>query len=178
MQVMVTFRHVEPTEGLRQYAEEKVQRVRKFLRRPIEAHVTLSVVKHRHIAEVQVRANRLDITATEETDDLYSAIDLAMSKVERQVKKHVDKHFDHKGATAAASATAKASSGGVQRPRPGSTIHTQRVPVKPMSIDEAVLQLKLQKTEFLLFRNAANETLSVVYRRRDGNYGLIEPELS
>ena len=89
MQVMVTFRHVEPTDGLRQYAEEKVQRVHKFLRRPIEAHVILSVEKTRHIAEVLVTANRLNITATEQTGDLYSAIDLAMSKVERQVKKHV-----------------------------------------------------------------------------------------
>ena len=85
MHVMVTFRHVEPTDGLRHYAEEKVQRVHKFLRRPIEAHVILSVEKQRHIAEVQVTANHLNINAAEETGDLYSAIDRAMSKVERQV---------------------------------------------------------------------------------------------
>lgn len=174
MQVMVTFRHVEPTDGLRQYAEEKVQRVRKFLRRPIEAHVILSVLKHRHIAEVQVRANHLDITAAEETADLYSAIDLAMSKIERQVKKHVSKHYDHKGADNTVTPAARANSNA----RRSGTIRAQRVAVKPMSIDEAVMQLKLQNTDFLLFKNAANETLSVLYRRRDGNYGLIEPEPS
>ncbi len=172
MQVMVTFRHVEPTEGLRQHAEDKVQRVHKYLRRPIEAHVTLSVEKQRHIAEVQLTANHLNVTATEETDDLYSAIDLAMTKIERQVKKHTAKIKDHKGPNNVATPLA----GSIERA--GSTIHTQRIAVKPMSVDEAVMQLKLQKTDFLLFTNAATDALSVVYRRKDGNYGLIEPEPS
>jgi len=173
MQVIVTFRHVEPTDGLRQHAEEKVQRVHKYLRRPIEAHIILSVEKQRHIAEVQLSANHLNVTATEETDDLYSAIDLAMSKIERQIKKHTAKFKDHKGPSNAA-ATPMAG----ENERPGATIHTQRIAVKPMSVDEAVLQLKLQKNDFLLFTNAATDALSVVYRRKDGNYGLIEPEQS
>ncbi len=171
MQVMVTFRHVEPSEGLRSYAEEKVQRVHKFLRNPIDAHVTLTVEKQRHIAEVQVNASHLKITATEETADLYAAIDLAMDKVERQIKKHSEKHKEHKGPGA----------GAIPEPvqaekRNGATVRLQRVAVKPMSVDEAVLQLKMAKNDFLLFRNADNEVLSVVYRRKDGNYGLIEPE--
>jgi putative sigma-54 modulation protein len=173
MQVMVTFRHVEPTEGLRQHAEEKVQRVHKYLRRPIEAHVTLTVEKQRHIAEVQVSANHLNITATEETDDLYSAIDLAMSKIERQVKKHTAKYKEHKGPNNSPTPGLT-----TERDRAGATIHTQRVAVKPMSVDEAIMQLKLQKNDFLLFTNAATDALSVVYRRKDGNYGLIEPERS
>lgn len=171
MQVMVTFRHVEPTEGLRQHAEEKVQRVHKYLRRPIEAHVILSVEKQRHIAEVQLSANHLNVTATEETDDLYSAIDLAMSKIERQVKKHTAKIRAHKGPN---NASANPVAG--EKERTGATIHTQRVAVKPMSVDEAVMQLKLLKNDFLLFTNAATNALSVVYRRKDGNYGLVEPE--
>jgi len=173
MQVMVTFRHVEPTDGLRQHAEEKVQRVHKYLRRPIEAHIILSVEKQRHIAEVLLTANHLSVTATEETNDLYSAIDLAMTKIERQVKKHTAKFKDHKGPNNAA-ATVMAG----ETERTGATIHTQRVAVKPMSVDEAVMQLKLQKNDFLLFTNAATDALSVVYRRKDGNYGLVEPEQS
>jgi len=174
MQVMVTFRHVDPTDGLRQYAEDKVQRVHKFLRRPIEAHVILSVEKQRHIAEVQVTANHLNINATEETGDLYSAIDLAMTKIERQVKKHVAKYKDRKGVNNVAVDEASASTGARGR----SVIRTQRVAVKPMSVDEAMMQLKLLKNDFLLFKNAANDTLSVIYRRKDGNFGLIEPEPS
>ncbi len=174
MQVMVTFRHVEPTEGLRQHAEEKVQRVHKYLRRPIEAHVTLTVEKQRHIAEVQLSANHLKVTATEETDDLYSAIDMAMSKIERQVKKHTAKYKQHKAPNNSATNPLTAE----REHAAGATIHTQRVAVKPMSVDEAVMQLKLQKNDFLLFTNAATDALSVVYRRKDGNYGLIEPERS
>jgi len=173
MQVMVTFRHVEPTEGLRQHAEDKVQRVHKYLRRPIEAHIILSVEKQRHIAEVQLSANHLNVTATEETDDLYSAIDLAMSKIERQVKKHAAKVKDHKGSN-----NASTSPRADDARRVGATIHTQRVAVKPMSVDEAVMELKLLKNDFLLFTNAATDALSVIYRRKDGNYGLIEPERS
>jgi len=176
MQVTVTFRHVEPTDGLRSYAEEKVQRVHKYLRHPIDAHVILAVEKQRHIAEVQVNASHLNITATEETGDLYSAIDLAMDKVERQVKKHVEKHKEHKGPSVA-TATAEAQ----QAPAPernGGAIRTQRVTVKPMSVEEAILQLKTAKNDFLLFRNASNEILSVVFRRKDGNYGVLEPEAS
>jgi len=172
MQIIVTFRRVEPTEGLRQYAEEKMRRVHKFLRRPIDAHVILSVLKHRHIAEVQVSANHLNITATEETDDLYSAIDLAMSKLERQIKKRVAKAKDHKGATDTATAVPPTSGPG------GSVVRTERVAVKPMSVEEAIMHLRMRKNDFLLFTNAATETLSVVYRRKDGNYGLIEPEPS
>jgi putative sigma-54 modulation protein len=173
MQVMVTFRHIEPTEGLRSHAEEKVQRVHKFLRRPIEAHVILSVLKHRHIAEVQLTANHLNVTATEETDDLYSAIDLAMSKIERQVKKHVARVKDHKGNNEAVAVPPVADTASGR-----SILRTQRVAVKPMSVDEALMQLKLLKNDFLMFKNAANETLNVIYRRKDGNYGLIEPDLS
>jgi len=170
MQIMVTFRQVAPSERLRQHAENKIQRIRKFLRRPIEAHVTLSVLKRRHIAEVQLSANHLNLTATEETGDLYSAIDLAMTKLERQVKKHVGKRNKHKGPTARA-AVAVASEGVTRRLRP------RRMVVKPLTLGEAARQLRAQKGEFLLFKNAATDALTVIFQRKDGNLGLIEPEL-
>jgi len=172
MQIMVTFRRVEPTEGLRQYAEEKMRRLHKFLRRPIDAHMILSVLKHRHIAEVQVSGNHLNITAAEETDDLYSAIDLAMSKLERQIKKRLAKAKDHKGANTTATSVAPTNGPGE------SLVRTERVALKPMSVDEAIMHLRMRKNDFLLFKNAATETLSVIYRRKDGSYGLIEPEPS
>jgi putative sigma-54 modulation protein len=173
MQVMVTFRHVKPTKGLRQHAEDKVQHAVRFLHRPIEAHVILSVEKQRHIAEAQVTGSRLTLTATEETGDLYSAIDLAAAKLERQAKKHMAKY---KARTAINHATPLPPAEAGRRGGP--VILIQRLAVKPMSVDEAVLQLKFVKNEFLLFKNAATEMLNVVYRRKDGNYGLIEPEPS
>jgi putative sigma-54 modulation protein len=173
MQMMVTFRHVKSTKGLRQHAEERVEHAVRFLRHPIEAHVILSVEKQRHIAEVQVTGRHLALTATEETGDLYSAIDLAASKLERQVKKRMAKVKDRK-ANNNATTTLVADDG----TRASAVIRTQRVALKPMSVDEAVLQLKMIKNDFLLFKNAATDLLSVVYRRKDGNYGLIEPEPS
>ncbi len=172
MQVMVTFRHLDPTDGLRQYAEDKVQRVRKFLRRPIDAHVTLSVEKQRHVAEIQVTANRLTATAREQTGDLYSAIDLAMAKVERQIKRHVTRAQARK---TAAAPPARAS----RRPRPASApVRVERVAAKPMSIDQAVAELELSRRAVLLFTNAERDTLAVLYRRAEGGYGVIEPEPS
>jgi putative sigma-54 modulation protein len=173
MHVMVTFRQVEPSHGLRRHAEKKLLRIHKFLRDPIEAHVILAVIKHRHVAEVQVSADHLNLTATEETDDLYSAIDLAVAKLERQIDRRVAKRKDHKGVNSAA-AVARLSA----REPVGEAIRTQRVAVKPMSVDEAVMQLKRSKSEFLLFKNADTDSVSVIYRRKDGNYGLIEPEPS
>ncbi len=174
MQVLVTFRHVEPTNALREYAEQKVRRVQKFLKRPSDAHVVLSVVKRRHIAEVTLQAPRSTLTATEETGDLYSAIDLAMDKIERQARKLVTKRNSRKHQGRAGETGEEIR---VDTPS-GDVVWTERVAIKPMSIDEAVMQMKLLKNEFLLFQNAANEMLSVVYRRKDGQFGLIEPEVS
>ena len=175
MPVTVTFRQVRPTEALRRHAETKAQRLQKFLHRPIDGHVVLSVLKHRHIAEFVVNADRMSFTATEETDDLYSAIDLAIAKLERQIAKRITKRKARKHDGAAVVPAAEAEKGA--RRRRGPVIETERVTVKPMSVDEGVMQMNLLKKDFFLFKNAANDTLGVIYRRRDGNYGLIEPEM-
>jgi putative sigma-54 modulation protein len=177
MPVTVTFRHVRPTDALRRHAEKKAARLQRFLHHPIEAHVVLSVLKHRHIAEVIVNADRMSFTATEETGDLYSAIDLSMGKVERQISKRTAKRKSrkHDGGGAEEPAAAPAPR---QRRRQGSVVETERVTVKPMSVEESVLQMNLLKKDFFLFKNAATDAVSVIYRRRDGNYGLLEPDAS
>ncbi len=97
MQVTVTFRRIEATDSIRDYADAKVRRVvSKYFRRPLEGHVVLSVSKRRHSAEITVVADRLTLNAKEETGDLYAAIDLAMDKIERQAKKRKTKRQAHK----------------------------------------------------------------------------------
>lgn len=91
LKVNVTFRHVEPTDALRQYAERKLGHVSRALKRPCEAHLILSVDKYRHCGEVTFKAGRLTATAAEENTDLYAVIDLLADKVGRQLKKHVEK---------------------------------------------------------------------------------------
>ena len=196
MQVNVTFRHIEATNALREHAEDRVQRIAKYLHRPIDAHVVLSVVKRRHIAEIVLNADRTMLNVKEETDDLYSAIDQAADKLEQRVRKHLSKLKSHKrpesarrqregSAALAPSPQSRAAlrmnvirAGTVTRRGGPQVIKSKRLPVKPMSVEEAVLQMDLMSSEFLVFLDAATDTLSVVYRRRDGEYGLIMPDAS
>jgi len=87
MQILVTFRHVDPTPALKSYAEEKLARVKKYLRRPVEAHVILAVSKERHVAEITLKADHVTMFAEDTTHDLYSAIDLAVDKLEHQAQR-------------------------------------------------------------------------------------------
>ena len=194
MRINVTFRHMEATDALRDHAEKRVRRVAKYVHRPIDAHVILSVVKRRHIAEVVLNADRATMTAKEETGDLYSAIDLAGDKLEQRARKHTEKLTNHKGRNRvrriapdvpAVEAPARDLPGlridvlrsdSFGRRKGPEVIHTKRLPIKPMTVEEAVMQMDLMSNEFLVFRNAGSDALSVVYRRKDGHYGLIAPE--
>ncbi len=179
MRVTVTFRHLEATDALRRYAETKIRRVvSKYFHRPLEGHVVLAVSKRRHSAEITVAADRTTLNAHEETGDLYSAIDLAVDKIERQAKKRKAKRKGHK-TVVAPRATA---TGNAEETRPAEAeeqaspvVRTERLAAKPMTVEEAMMQLDMSAREFLVFRNAASEALNVIYRRRDGDYGLIEP---
>ena len=180
MHVTVTFRHVDPTPALRAYAEEKLARVKKYLRRPVDAHVILSVAKERHVAEITLKADHVTMFAQEETHDLYSAIDLALDKLEHQAQKLKAKRRSHRAGRGGEPPEVTASVLAAEPETPGATravIRTQRIPAKPMSVEEAVDQLASSGDDFLVFTNASNQTLAVLYRRKDGNYGLIEPEV-
>src|SRR5215468_9950088 len=174
MQINVTFRHVDPTPALRTHAEDKLERmVKKYLHRPVDAHVILSVAKERHVAEVTLQADHVTMFAKEETTDLYAAIDLAVEKLEHQAQKLRAKRKEHKGPGRTVSeGEAGSSPDGPARPR----VIPRRVSAKPMHVDEAVETLARSGDEFLVFTNAASQGLAVLYRRKDGNYGLIETE--
>ena len=181
MEVSVTFRHLEPTAALKDYATDKVERIcSKYLRFPLEASVILSVTKQRQMAEINVHAKHFDISAHETTGDLYSAIDLALDKLEAQLRRHKDRINHHKGRQPASGEpktvavevfdVEERDAGGVPR-----IIEKDNIPAKPLSIDDAILQLELNHAEFLVFWNSGTESISVIYKRRDGNYGLITP---
>ena len=179
MHVTVTFRHVEPNAALRAYAEEKLARVKKYLRRPVDAHVILSVAKERHVSEITLKADHVTMVAQEETHDLYSAIDLALDKLEHQAQKLKAKRRSHRGGRGGEPAGVTSSVLAAEPGTPGAgraVIRTQRIPAEPMSVEEAVERLAATRDEFLVFTNAASQNLAVLYRRHDGNYGLIEPE--
>jgi putative sigma-54 modulation protein len=180
MQILVTFRHVDPTPALKSYAEEKLARVKKYLRRPVEAHVILAVSKERHVAEITLKADHVTMFAEDTTHDLYSAIDLAVDKLEHQAQRLHERRRRKGGTNARGLDTSEVTTSVLAADSRGPSgaaevILTQRVPAKPMSVEEAVAELAASNDEFLVFTNASNERLAVLYRRRDGNYGLIEP---
>ena len=180
MQLSVTFRHMEPSDALKNYVQERTSRLTRYIDRPLESHVTLKVEKFRQIADVVITTNGIRIAGVESHEDMYAAIDLVMEKIERQVKKYKSKIRKHK-------------------PTPGKeirwrrdiyeqesfdedgepvVIRTDNYEVKPMSVDEAAMQMDLSSQEFLVFNNATSQTVNVIYRRKDGNYGLIVPQNS
>jgi putative sigma-54 modulation protein len=173
MQITVTFRHVDPTPALRSYAEDKVARVaRKYLRRPGDAHVILGVAKERHVAEITLQADHVSMFAKETTHDLYSAIDLAVEKLEHQAQKLKAKRSERKGTGTARAASPSDDGTEVERPPPR-VVETREVSAKPMSVEDAVGRLERSTDEFLVFTNEVDQRLAVLYRRKDGRFGLI-----
>lgn len=176
MQINVTFRHIEPSLPLREYAQEKISRVKKYIEEPIEAHIVLKVEKFRHIAEATIDAKGLRINGTEETDDMYSAIDLLADTLEGQVKKGKDKCRRRKPVATGKDFPPAASlaGGGIDEEQEPRVIMTEQVFAKPMEIDEAVTQLHTSTGEFLVFTNRHTKRINVLYRRKDGQFGLID----
>jgi putative sigma-54 modulation protein len=181
LQVSVTFRHMDASDALRDYAVDKVGRiVAKYLKNAVEAHVILASNRHRqhNLAEINIHASQFDISAHAENPDLYAGIDFAIDKVEAQLRKHKDRINDRKGrASLHEIATMIPVDVVSEHDEEGATrvIETETMHAKPLSVDDAVMQLELTHSEFLVFRNSANSTISVVYKRRDGHYGLIIP---
>lgn len=175
MQINVTFRHTEPSQAVREYAEEKLSKVKKYLEEPIEAHVVLKVEKFRHIAEVMVESNGLRLNGTEETQDLYSAIDLVADNIERQITRSKEKGRRRQPTAAEAGLARPAEAASAEEEPERRIVKAQQVYAKPMDLDEAVLQMDHSNGDFIVFTNRTNNRISVLYRRRDGDFGLIEP---
>ena len=179
MQVSVTFRKIDASDTLRSYAQEKLYRIKKYVEGPIEAHVVLSVEKFRHIAEVSINANGLRLNGQEETGDMYSAIDMVVDKIESQIKRYRQKLRKRKndgGSKALVMKMNVLAGESFEEDREPQVIKTKQIHAKPMDLEEAVMQMDLANSEFLVFTNAKTESINVIYRRKDGNYGLIEPE--
>ncbi len=178
MNVIINGRHLEITPALRSYAEEKIGRFDKYLSNINEAVVTLSVDKYRHKAEVLLKVNGVKIQAEGKTDEVYSAIDQVVDKLEKQVVKYKEKQHDYRKGE---KKTVEMPGAGVQLPAAGNVgsgaiIKHKRFDMKPMSAEEAVNQMELLDKDFFVFTNEKSADINVVYRRNDGNYGLIEPE--
>jgi putative sigma-54 modulation protein len=206
MQLSTTFRHMDASQAVRDYAEEKLDKIRKYFQKdPIAAHAVFAVERgFHHVADINITLpNGIVINAKETTEDMYSSIDLATARIERQVRKWKDKIRDHKphggpsvsvremvilaeeleprhpspGAAPAdttpnrAAAKPAAASPAVSAFR---VVKDETFTARSMKVEDAVMQLNLLGDEVMVFTDINSQTISVLYRRKDGNYGLIE----
>ncbi|MCX8044299.1 MAG: ribosome-associated translation inhibitor RaiA [Desulfobacterota bacterium] len=178
MDIIVTFRHIQPNDALRSYAEEKASRIGKYVNNVREIHVILTLEKRSYVAEVIVHVNRAKITAKEATEDnMYASIDLVMDKIERQIKKYKDKMTDHKEHSRKALHNVFAvTETGNKSER--TVVRTETVSIATMTVDNALRHLGEQEEDFFVFKNQDTDQVNVLYRRRDGGIGLIEPARS
>jgi putative sigma-54 modulation protein len=176
MQTSVTFKNLDPSDHLRAYVSDKLNRFDKYFYNLGEANVVLSVEKFRHIAEVNIAGDRLTIIGKEETEDMHASIDMVLDKLEKQIKKNKQKRRDFR------SGKSKPKTGGIdveggEEEADERGLYVKSIDYKPMDVDEAILQMDLIEDNFLVFTNARSERVNVLYRRKDGNYGLIQPTM-
>jgi putative sigma-54 modulation protein len=175
MKFIISGKHINVTDALKEKVTKKIGKMNKYFSEDTEAHVTMSVEKVRQIIEVTILYNGVVFRAEVSTDDMYSSIDKAVDILERQIRKNktrLEKKL-HKDAFIAASGYNQKD---VEEEHNYEVVKSKKFAVKPMTIEEAILQMNLVGHEFFVFSNAETKEVNVVYRRKDSNYGLIEPE--
>ena len=169
---------MEVTPALKDYVEKRVGKVTKYFDQVGEITVLLTVSKGRHIVEVTVPVEGGVLLRGEEaTMDMYTSIDLVVEKLERQIHKHktkLQRRF-RGGFKADMVAEGAGPSARADTAEDYSIVKTKRFAVKPMDVQDAIMQMNMVNHDFFVFRDAETEEVSVVYRRTDGNYGLIQP---
>ncbi len=186
MQIAVTFRHIEPSEALKEFAQEKVTRIDKYIHTPSDAHVVLSKEKLEHRADITLQAHGLTLRGRSTSEDMYASIDGAMRNIEKQVKKYRGKLSSHKSRegkdlrarlnriAASAELIDPLSSQEAGKILPPKILDSKELAVKTFNLEEAVMQIDLMNAAFLVFKNADTDAINVLYRNEGEGFGLIE----
>jgi len=169
MNIIINCRQMDSTRNLKDYAEEKIGKFKKYLGNISEATVTLSVEKYRHTAEVLLKVNGSFIQAESTTGEMYSSIDDVVEKLARQVRKYKEKNVSLR------KNKSKSESFPESEETMPTIIKNKSYNIKPMSVEEAAMQMDLLDKEFFVFTNASSGNINVLHKRNDGNFGLIEP---
>ncbi|MDR7420244.1 MAG: ribosome-associated translation inhibitor RaiA [Armatimonadota bacterium] len=186
--IRVQGKNLAVTEALRTYVTEKLSKLPRYFDQVQDAQVVLSVARDRNrgraqTVEVTVWCDGLVLRAEEHSEDMYASIDLATEKLERQIAKYRSRMIEKRRQDESRKRQRREESAEIAlRAGPDvdeaapAIVRTKRFAMKPMTTEEAAVQLELLGHEFFVFRQAATQEINVLYRRRDGNYGLIEPE--
>ncbi len=171
-----TGRHIDVTPALRTHAEEHFSRIdHLFNGKPAKAHIILEVERGRHRAEIIVKWRNDILTATTNLADMYQSLSQSIDKIEKQALKLKNKVIDKSHRATRASSIVQKNTEVDPAPVAAKIVNATGYEVKPVTADEAAMLLDEQKESFLVFRNADNQRVSVIYKREDGDYGLIEP---
>jgi len=176
MKISVTFRNAEGENWQKEYVEERLGKLKKYIDNPVDARVILSVEKFRNAAEINLLANGLNVNSREEDKDMHMAIDNAIEKIERQLKKRKEKIRGFKaGLSRMDEVGGGESSGEEDDESPESkVVEIRKAVLKPMSIEDAVLEMEVSRNRFVIYRDLSTENVAVIYRRDDGKFALIE----
>lgn len=184
MQINITARHLVLTPAISDYVRKKVERCEHFFDNVAWAQVILYVEKYRQVTEIVIHAGKSTFRSKEESIDLYAAIDLAVDKIEKQLKKYKEISKVHRKSKSRVSAqkAAKAVTAAVSYVGQGTTSESvisevKRFDVKPTSVQDAIAEMGLMGYKFYMFLNAETSLINVVYQRENGSYGLLEPEM-
>lgn len=176
VKVTITGRHIKLSDDMRAHAEEKMHKVEAHFDHIIEGHMTLSTEKHRRIAEVTLNAKRATFHAQEETEDMYASIDGVMEKVDTQIRRHKEKLNDRKHSHRELTPIDVDDVEDLEEELEPVIIKVDKFASKLLTLQEAVAQMELTEDDFLMFSNSQTDQVNVVYKRKDGNYGWIEPD--
>jgi putative sigma-54 modulation protein len=183
MNLIIKGKQFEVTDSIESYIRKKMKKLQKYFDQIMEAIATVSVEKNRHIFEVTLQAKKAIIRAEEESDNIYTSIDRVVEKLERQLIKYKEKLYykynNEYNKIKEANITEKEKSDIITKvdDKDLKIVKTKRFVLKPMSPEEASLQMELLGHNFYVFSNEETAQINVIYKRKDGNFGLIEPEL-
>jgi len=177
MRINITAKGVAVPPEIKEIAERKIQKLGKLLRKIDTVDITCSRERQWRVVEIMISADGLLVRGEDRAIDIRSAIDSLLDKLERRIKKSRSKLVEHyRSHPETQDAWAAASGDAASEDLEPMLVRSKRFTVKPMNPEEAAAQMELVGHDFFVFRNAETEEVNVIYRRRDGNYGLIEPE--
>lgn len=181
MEISISGKGIEITPALRSFAESKLKKLTRLTSSAMDVHVTLSVQRYLQIADLSVKTRNGGFSARGQTTDMYASINEAVDNLIKQTRRQSRRIKSHKGRKRPERSEVweepPLEEEIAESTEPPFKLLRERVSVKPKSLEEALLQIRSAENDFLVFRNSATSDLNILYRRKDGNYGLIEPQM-
>lgn len=177
--IAISGKNIQVTKSLKTYINKEIEGLEKYFEKIISAHIVLNVEKEREIVEVNLQTAGSTIHVSESTDDLYKSIDACIDHLERKLKQFKQKMIDRKrqfDKTQFSFENKQEVREGVETDEGHHIVLVDRYVKKPMNVEEAAMQLEITNNDFLVFFNDAADKINVIYRRKDGDFGLINPE--